>query len=37
MGLVIGDLRLADFIFTNDSPRRMLLAEFDWGGKAGGV
>jgi hypothetical protein len=32
-GLVHGDLRLPNFIFTKDSPRRMLLIDFDWGGK----
>ena len=32
--LVHGDLRLANFIFTKDRPCRMLLADFDWGGKA---
>lgn len=31
--LVHGDLRLANFIFTKESPRRMLLVDFDWGGK----
>ncbi|KAF9648216.1 hypothetical protein BDM02DRAFT_3115685 [Thelephora ganbajun] len=37
-GLVHGDLRLANFIFTEgESPRRMLLIDFDWGGKAGEV
>ena len=35
--LVHGDLRLANFIFTNDSPCRMLLVDFDWGGKAAEV
>ena len=32
-GLVHGDLRLPNFIFTKDGPRRMLLIDFDWGGK----
>ena len=32
-GLVHGDLRLANFIFTKATPRRMLLVDFDWGGK----
>ena len=37
-GLVHGDLRPANFIFTKDeNPRRMLLIDFDWGGKAGEV
>jgi len=37
-GLVHGDLRLANFIFTKDeNPRRMLLVDFDWGGKVGEV
>ena len=35
--LVHGDLRLANFIFTNDSACRMLLVDFDWGGKAAEV
>lgn len=34
--LVHGDLRFANFIFTkSDKPRRMLLVDFDWGGKVG--
>jgi len=34
--LVHGDLRLANFVFTeNENPRRMLLVDFDWGGKEG--
>ena len=37
-GLVHGDLRLANFIFTNDkNPRKMLLVDFDWGGPEGKV
>jgi len=32
-GLVHGDLRLANFIFTKATPRKMLLIDFDWGGK----
>ena len=32
--LVHGDMRLANFIFTKDSPCRMLLVDYDWGGKA---
>jgi hypothetical protein len=32
-GLVHGDLRLPNFIFTKDTPHRMLLIDFDWGGK----
>lgn len=37
-GLVHGDLRFANFIFTaNESPQRMLLIDFDWGGKEGEV
>ena len=35
--LVHGDLRLANFIFTKDTPCRMLVVDFDWGGKAGEV
>ena len=35
--LVHGDLRLANFIFTKESPRRMLLVDFDWGGGVGNV
>jgi len=36
--LVHGDLRLANFIFTkSENPRRMLLVDFDWGGKEGEV
>lgn len=35
-GLVHGDLRPANFIFTKDkNPRRMLLVDFDWGGGVG--
>lgn len=35
---VHGDLRLANFVFTTDeSPQRMLLIDFDWGGKEGEV
>jgi len=37
IGLVHGDLRLANFIFTKKSPHRMLLVDFDWGGKDGKV
>ena len=33
--LVHGDLRLRNFIFTKESPHRILLVDFDWGGKAG--
>ena len=33
--LVHGDMRLANFIFTKDS--KMLVVDFDWGGKAGEV
>jgi len=36
-GLVHGDLRLANFVFTSDKPRRMILVDFDWGGKDGEV
>jgi len=36
-GLVHGDLRLANFVFTSDKPRRMVLVDFDWGGKDGEV
>ena len=36
-GLVHGDLRLANFVFTSDEPRRMILVDFDWGGKDGEV
>ena len=32
-GLVHGDLRLGNFIFTEATPRKMLLIDFDWGGK----
>jgi len=36
--LVHGDLRLANFVFTkSQNPRRMLLVDFDWGGKDGRV
>lgn len=35
-GLVHGDLRLANFVFTKDL-ERMLLVDFDWGGKVGEV
>ena len=35
-GFVHGDLRLANFVFTED-PQRMLLVDFDWGGKEGEV
>ena len=34
---VHGDLRLANFIFTKSTPRKMLLVDFDWGDKAGEV
>lgn len=34
-GLVHGDLRLENFIFTESSPRKMMLVDFDWGGKVG--
>ena len=31
-----GDLHLTNFIFAkSDKPRRMLLVDFDWGGKVG--
>ena len=36
-GLVHGDLRLANFVFTSDKPRRMILVDFDWGGEDGEV
>jgi len=37
-GFVHGDLRLANFVFTkSDNPRRVLLVDFDWGGKDGEV
>ena len=36
-GLVHGDLRLANFVFTSDKPRRMILVDFDWGGEDGKV
>jgi len=36
-GLVHGDLRLANFIFTKDSPCKMFLVDFDWGGWVGEV
>ena len=36
-GLVHGDLRLANFVFTSDQPRRMILIDFDWGGEDGKV
>ena len=32
-GLVHGDLRPPNFIFTAATPHRMLLVDFDWGGK----
>ena len=32
-GLVHGDLRPPNFIFTAATPHRMLLIDFDWGGK----
>ena len=35
--LVHGDLRLANFIHTKSNPCKMLLIDFDWGGKAGEV
>ena len=36
--LVHGDLRLVNFLFTRSkNPRRMLLVDFDWGGKEGEV
>lgn len=35
-GFVHGDLRLANFVFTEE-PQRMLLVDFDWGGKEGEV
>jgi len=36
-GLIHGDLRLANFTFTeSDNPWRVLLVDFDWGGKDGG-
>ena len=35
-GLVHGDLRLANFVFTeSDGALKMLLVDFDWGGKVG--
>ena len=36
-GLVHGDLRPPNFIFTVAIPPKMLLIDFDWGGKAGEV
>ena len=37
-GLVHGDLRLENFIFAaSGNPRKMMLVDFDWGGKAGEV
>ena len=36
-GLVHGDLRLTNFIFTKSSPCRMLLVDFDWGGETAKV
>ena len=37
-GFVHGDLRMANFVFTkSDKPRRMILIDFDWGGKDGEV
>jgi len=33
-GLVHGDLRLPNFIFTKAEPRKMMLVDFDWGGQA---
>ena len=35
-GLVHGDLRLANFVFA-ENPQRMLLVDFDWGGRDGEV
>ena len=36
--LVHGNLRLVNFVFTKSkNPRRMLLVDFDWGGKEGEV
>jgi len=37
MGLIHGDLRLPNFIFTKDGPPRMLLVDFDLGGRVGQV
>ena len=35
---VHGDLRLANFVFTeSNNPRKMVLVDFDWGGKEGEV
>ena len=35
-GLVHGDLRMANFVFTkSNKPRKMILVDFDWGGKDG--
>jgi len=36
-GLVHGDLRRGNFIFTKSKPCKMLLVDFDWGGKDGEV
>jgi len=36
-GLVHGDLRLPNFIFTKRTPHKMMLVDFDWGGTAGEV
>jgi hypothetical protein len=36
-GLVHGDLRLENLIFTESSPRKMMLVDFDWGGREGEV
>ena len=36
-GLVHGDLRPEIFIFTESSPPRTIIVDFDWGGKEGEV
>ena len=36
-GLVHGDLRLPNFLFTRSSPTKVFLIDFDWGGKEGEV
>ena len=37
-GLVHGDIRLVNFVFTeSENPRKMLLVDFDWGGEVGEV
>ena len=37
IGLVHGDLRLVNFVFTGSKPCRLILVDFDWGGKEGEV